>query len=389
MSTIASEITSITAAIGHDEITFETGKLAKQADGAVVVRSGDTMVLATAQGRLEAREGADFFPLTVDVEERMYAAGKIPGGFFKREGRPTEKAILTARMIDRPIRPLWPKGFRNEVQVICTTLSADLITPHDILAINGASAALMISPLPFLGPVGAVRIGMIEGQLVVNPSLPDIETSELDLIVVGTKEGLTMVEAGANEIPEDTLLEAFDLAHAEIKKLCELQEELRARAGKPKWLDPELTDELENSHGERIFARIHAEGLREAAAEVDAIVVDLCPPISIDSTEEDIVRETQVRASLEAILERRRLEAVMAPVRAQFEDELRSPDRPRTGLQAAPVGQAPPALRADPRDFRPAVPGRAGHGRRRRAVGQGQPHEVLREEGRRGDLQGA
>ena len=133
MSTITSEITSITAAIGSDEITFETGKLAKQADGAVVVRSGDTMVLATAQGRPEAREGADFFPLTVDVEERMYAAGKIPGGFFKREGRPTEKAILTARMIDRPIRPLWPKGFRNEVQVICTTLSADLITPHDIL----------------------------------------------------------------------------------------------------------------------------------------------------------------------------------------------------------------------------------------------------------------
>ena len=133
---------------------FETGKLAKQADGAVVVRSGETMVLATAQGRMEAREGADFFPLTVDVEERMYAAGKIPGGFFKREGRATERAILTARMIDRPIRPLWPKGFRNEVQVICTTLSADLVTPHDILCINGASAALMISPLPFVGPVG-------------------------------------------------------------------------------------------------------------------------------------------------------------------------------------------------------------------------------------------
>ena len=179
MSTITSEITSITAAIGRDEITFETGKLAKQADGAVVMRSGDTMVLATAQGRPEAREGADFFPLTVDVEERMYAAGKIPGGFFKREGRPTEKAILTARMIDRPIRPLWPKGFRNEVQVICTTLSADLITPHDILAINGASAALMISPLPFFGPVGAVRIGIFDGEMVVNPSLPDIGESEL------------------------------------------------------------------------------------------------------------------------------------------------------------------------------------------------------------------
>ena len=377
----------VTAAIGRDEITFETGKLAKQADGAVVVRSGDTMVLATAQGRLEAREGADFFPLTVDVEERMYAAGKIPGGFFKREGTPDREGD-PHRPHDRPPDPATlAEGLpeRGAGHLHHALRRPD--HPHDILAINGASAALMISPLPFLGPVGAVRIGMIEGQLVVNPSLPDIETSELDLIVVGTKEGLTMVEAGANEIPEDTLLEAFDLAHAEIKKLCELQEELRARAGKPKWLDPEAHRELENSHGERIFARIHAEGLREAAAENDAIVVDLCPPISIDSTEEDIVRETQVRASLEAILERRRLEAVMAPVRAQFEDELRRPDRPRAGLQAAPVGQAPPALRADPRDLRPAVPGRAGHGRRRGAVGQGRPHEVRREEGRRGDLQ--
>src|SRR5213083_1657817 len=137
----------VSVEIGGREITFETGKLAKQADGAVVVRSGETMVLATAQGRTEAREGADFFPLTVDVEERMYAAGKIPGGFFKREGRPTERAILTARMIDRPIRPLWPKGYRNEVQCVATVFSADLVNAHDILAINGASAALMISPL--------------------------------------------------------------------------------------------------------------------------------------------------------------------------------------------------------------------------------------------------
>src|SRR6188508_1971908 len=168
----------VSVEIGGREITFETGKLAKQADGAVVVRSGETMVLATAQGRMEAREGADFFPLTVDVEERMYAAGKIPGGFFKREGRPTERAILTARMIDRPIRPLWPKGFRNEVQVICTVLSADLVTPHDILCINGASAALMVSPLPFMGPIGAVRVGRIDGELVINPSLEELEESE-------------------------------------------------------------------------------------------------------------------------------------------------------------------------------------------------------------------
>src|SRR6058998_3501382 len=197
MAIATERFAGVSVEIGGREITFETGKLAKQADGAVLVRSGDTMVLATAQGRMEAREGADFFPLTVDVEERMYAAGKIPGGFFKREGRPTERAILTARMIDRPIRPLWPKGFRNEVQVICTVLSADLVTAHDILCINGASAALMISPLPFLGPVGAVRVGRINGSLAVNPTLREMEDdSDLDLIVVGTKEGLTMVEVG-------------------------------------------------------------------------------------------------------------------------------------------------------------------------------------------------
>src|ERR671934_158390 len=259
----------VSVTIGGREITFETGKLAKQADGAVVVRSGETMVLATAQGRMEPREGADFFPLTVDVEERMYAAGKIPGGFFKREGRPTERAILTARMIDRPIRPLWPKGFRNEVQVICTVLSADLVTSHDILCINGASAALMISPLPFIGPVGAVRIGRIDGQLVVNPTLPDLEESTLDLVVVGTKEGLTMVEAGADEIPEDLLLDAFELAYGEIVKLCEAQEELRRQVGKPKWLDPSVTDELEARHGDEIRGRIAPDGLREAGAIVE------------------------------------------------------------------------------------------------------------------------
>src|ERR671933_681530 len=254
----------VSVTIGGREITFETGKLAKQADGAVIVRSGDTMVLATAQGRQEPREGADFFPLTVDVEERMYAAGKIPGGFFKREGRPTERAILTARMIDRPIRPLWPKGYKNETQVICTVLSADLVTAHDILCINGASAALMISPLPFLGPVGAVRIGIVDGEVVVNPTLPDLEESTLDLIVVvvGTPDALTMVEAGAAEIAEDKLLEALERAHEEIKKLCEAQLDLQRQVGKAKWLDPEVTEELESQHLDTIKQRMQAEGLR-------------------------------------------------------------------------------------------------------------------------------
>jgi len=324
MSTMVSGKSTVNVTVGRDDMSFETGKLAKQADGAVVVRAGDTMVLATAQGRTEAREGADFFPLTVDVEERMYAAGKIPGGFFKREGRPTEKAILTARMIDRPIRPLWPKGFTNEVQVICTTLSADLVTPHDILAINGASAALMISPLPFLGPVGAVRIGLVDDQLVVNPSLPELEQeSKMDLIVVGTKEGLTMVEAGAEEVPEELLLEALELAHSEIKKLCEAQEELRREAGKPKWIDADVDAEVASQSG-RIRERIGAEGLREASAAIEEIAAELASPLTMDSTEDDIVREMQVRSSLDMLLEKQRLEAVVEAVRSQYGDELRA-----------------------------------------------------------------
>jgi len=325
-TTTEPRVASVSVTVGDQELTFESGKLAKQADGAVVVRAGETMVLATAQGRMEAREGADFFPLTVDVEERMYAAGKIPGGFFKREGRPTERAILTARMIDRPIRPLWPKGYKNEVHVVCTTLSADLVTAHDILCINGASAALMVSPLPFMGPVGAVRIGRVDGELVVNPSLPVFEGGEssLDLIVVGSREALTMIEAGAEEIPEETMLEAFELAHAEIVRICDAQEDLRRQIGKEKWLDPELTAELEEQHGSRIQERIKAEGLREAAAVVEELVAELCPPLSMESTEDDIRRQIQVRSSLAMILDRQRLDAVVGPVREQFEEDLRT-----------------------------------------------------------------
>ena len=325
MSIATERLAQVSVQIGEQEITFETGKLAKQADGAVVVRSGETMVLATAVGRSEAREGADFFPLTIDVEERMYAAGKIPGGFFKREGRASERATLTARMIDRPIRPLWPKGFRNEVQVICTVLSADLVVPHDILCINGASAALMLSPLPFFGPVGAVRIGRIDGELVVNPTLQqNWEETSLDLIVVGTKDGLTMVEAGADEVPEDVLLEALELAHGEIRKLCEAQEELRRQAGKAKWLDQDLTAEIEAAHGHTIWERIQRDGLREGTAVVEELIAELSPAITMDSTDDDIQRQIQVKTSLTMLLEKQRLTAVEGPVREQFEDELRA-----------------------------------------------------------------
>jgi polyribonucleotide nucleotidyltransferase len=316
---------SVSVEIGGREITFETGKLAKQADGAVVVSSGQTVVLGTAQGRTEPREGADFFPLTVDVEERMYAAGKIPGGFFKREGRPTERAILTARMIDRPVRPLWPKGYRNETQCVGTVFSADLVIPHDILAINAVSAALTVSPLPFMGPIGAVRMGLIDGELVVNPTLEETEhSSDLDLIVVGTKDGLTMVEAGANRVPEHVILEALEIAHREIVKLCDAQEELRAKGGKPKWLDPAVTEKLEGSHGHEIWTRIQEHGLKDAALIVDEIAVKEVGEPSMSSTEDNVLRDLQTRMSLNLLLEKQRLVAVETAVREQFESELRA-----------------------------------------------------------------
>ena len=323
MSIATGRYAAVSVEVGGQELHFESGKLAKQADGAVVVRSGDTMILATAVGRMDARPDADFFPLTVDVEERMYAAGKIPGGFFKREGRATERATLTARMIDRPIRPLWPKGFRNEVQVICTVLSADLVVPHDILCINGASAALAISPLPFLGPVGAVRIGRIDGEFVVNPTLQQQAEATLDLIVVGTRDALTMVEAGADVIPEEEILAALELAHGEIRRICDAIDDLRSQVGKPKWIDLELVDELEAQHGSAIVAAIAEHGLREAQTVVDELAAQASPEITLESTEDDIVRELQVRNGLASIFEKKRLAAVEAPVREQFETDLR------------------------------------------------------------------
>jgi polyribonucleotide nucleotidyltransferase len=247
-------VTRVSVEIEGKEISFETGKLAKQASGAVVVRSGDTMVLCTATaGNL--RE-VDFLPLTVDVEERMYAAGKIPGSFFKREGRAGEKATLTARLIDRPIRPLFPKGWRYETQLVALPMSVDHVNPYDMLAMNGASAALMISHIPFPTPVGAVRIGKVDGNFVVNPSEEDLfEGTDLDLIVAGTEEAILMVEAGANEIPEAEILDALDIAHDEIKKLCAAQRELAEKAGKPKLqveapqVAPDLYDQINASHG--------------------------------------------------------------------------------------------------------------------------------------------
>ncbi len=323
-TTVAGEIT-VEVEVGAGRVTLSSGRLAKQADGAVLARSGDTVVLATAVGRTEAREGTDFFPLTVDIEEKMYAAGKIPGGFFKREGKASEKATLNARMIDRPIRPLFPKGFRNEVQVIGTVLSVDMVNAHDILAINAASAALTVSSLPFAGPVGAVRIGLLDGELVVNPALEEQKLSDLDLIVCGTADAITMVEAGAREVPEDTLIEALALAHAEIKKLCDAQVELARQVGKPKWVDAAVNAEMASRYGARIDALVAEQGLAGVAAGGRRGDSRRARPQITDPTRPrtTIVRRTQVRWALQFLADERRAAAVKAVVAAQFGEQIK------------------------------------------------------------------
>jgi len=235
-------MTTVEVEVGGKKITLETGRLAKQANGAVLVRCGDTMVLVSATGRTTGREGQDFLPLTVDVEERHYAAGKIPGGFIKRESRPSDKATLAARQIDRPIRPLFLKGYMNEVHVVATVLSVYLENNYDVLATLGASAALGLSEIPFLGPIGSVRVGRIEDEFVINPTLTEIQDeSELDLVVTGTKDAIVMVEAGAKQVSEALVVEALRLAHDEIKKLIDVQLDLQRQCGKPKWDAPEWT----------------------------------------------------------------------------------------------------------------------------------------------------
>ena len=227
-------IHQVEAVISGRTLSIETGRLAEQASGAVLVRYGDTVILATATGSVAPREGIDFFPLTVDVEERMYAVGKIPGGFIKREGRPSEHSILASRLTDRPIRPLFPKGSRNDVQIAITVLSADQENDFDVLGISAASAALSISNIPFGGPVGAVRVGLINDQLVINPTETDLQGSRLDLIVAGTSDAIMMVEAGAKEVPEEIILEALRLGHEAIQDIIRLQEQLVQLAGRPK-----------------------------------------------------------------------------------------------------------------------------------------------------------
>ena len=225
----------VTAQIGATHISIETGKIAKLADGAVIVSCGDTMVLVSAVSATAIKEGQDYFPLTVDYREKAAAAGKFPGGYFKREGRPSEKETLTSRMIDRPLRPLFPQGYFYDTQVISILLSADGENDPDILAINGASAALSVSDIPFAGPIGAVRVGRVNGQFVANPTHDRTRVeSDLDLVYVGTENDVIMIEGAANEVPEADFVKALEFAHGHAREMIRIQKELASQVGKPK-----------------------------------------------------------------------------------------------------------------------------------------------------------
>ncbi|HOM99304.1 MAG TPA: polyribonucleotide nucleotidyltransferase, partial [Acidobacteriota bacterium] len=234
------DVKKVVINVGGRELSIETGRLAKQAHGSAYVQCGDSVVLVTACADRNPKADVDFLPLTVDYREYTYAAGKIPGGFFKREGRPTEREILVCRLIDRPLRPLFPEHYHQETQIIAVVLSAEPDINPDVLAINGASAALYISEIPFTTPVAAVRVGLVDGEFVLNPSLHQMETSLLDLVVVGTREAVVMVEAGAQEASEEEILRALDLAHAGIQNIIDGIETLAREVGKTKWQVPEL-----------------------------------------------------------------------------------------------------------------------------------------------------
>ena len=279
-------------------LTIETGKVARQADGAVVVRCGGTMILATCVAARSAREAQDFFPLTVEYRERAYAGGRIPGGYFKREGAPAKKEILTSRLIDRPIRPLFPKTFRNEVQVICLAISADQENDPDILAMNGASTAVCLSGIPFAGPVGAVRVGRVDGTLIVNPTNTQQAGSVLDLVIAGTEDAVLMVESGSKEIAEETMLEAIAFGHAECRRLARAQRDLVERAGKPRWLfdphasrDEALAARVRSLVGNRLGAALETHEKQSRAGAVESVLREVIAALGVDESQVGAVRE--------------------------------------------------------------------------------------------------
>lgn len=307
-----------TATVGGKPITFETGKLAGQAGGAVTIQLGDSVVFAAATMGKEPREGQDFFPLTVDYEERMYAGGRIPGSFFRKEGRPSDIAILTARLTDRPIRPLFNKDMRNEVQVVLFSVSADQDNPLDILAINAASAALMISDIPWAGPVAALRVGRVEGQFVINPTYEELERSELDLRLAGTSQALLMVECGASEITEDVMVAALDFGHKAIQPLIDLQLQMAREIGKPKadvplftldeglkarvkeFVAADITRALDDPHDKAQFNQTIKELEGKAVIEIAGESEELASPVKVafDEVLKDVVRARIIKEGL-------------------------------------------------------------------------------------------
>ncbi|TMG55285.1 MAG: polyribonucleotide nucleotidyltransferase [Chloroflexi bacterium] len=310
------------AQINAKPFVFETGKLAEQAGGAVTVRYGDTVVFAAATVSPTVRPGIDFFPLTVDFEERLYAAGKIPGSFPRREGRPSEEGILTARLTDRPIRPLFPKGFRNDVQIVVTPFSADQENEPDILAVNAASAALAISPAPFDGPIGCVRVGTVDGKLTLNPTIQELEESELDLVVAGTRDAIMMLEAGARQVSEELLVQALELAQTGISALIDAQEALVAASGKPKmtWtgekVDPAREERIAAFLADKIRARVRnadkamrEQGLDELKREAVAALV----PLAKDGQPADpnAITEADVNLAFDNVLKKEFRRAVL------------------------------------------------------------------------------
>ena len=311
------------------ELSVEIGKIAQLASGRAILRYGETMVMVNVSKSAQPRDGVDFFPLSVDYEERLYSVGKIPGGFLKREGKPSEKAILTSRLIDRPIRPLFPKTFRNDVQVVATVLSVDQDCTPDIVSMIGSSVALSISEIPFNGPTGSVCIGLVDGALVVNPTAEEREKSELHLVVSGTKEAVMMVEAGANEVPESLMLEAILKAHEEIKKIVEFIEQIQAEVGKEKM---EFEETKPNAEIEAKVREIATEGMKEAVKGVEKLerqeAMDAVKEQTINSFDEETLEEfgNDIIATLDAIIKEEVRKAIVHEGRrpdARKTDEIR------------------------------------------------------------------
>jgi len=294
-------------ALSHSTLSFETGKLAKQADGAVIVRFGDSVVIVTACRAPSTREGIDFLPLTVDYREYTYASGRIPGGFFKREGKPAEKEVLTSRLIDRPIRPLFASGWKFETQIIALVLSADTDNDTDVLAVTGASAALALSDIPQEKTIAAVRVGLIDGQYVINPTFTQRKESKLDLVVAGSKDGLVMVEAGAKEVTEEQVVEALETAHAAIKKIVAVIDDFAKAAGKKKVGAPKKKDvghEFYREVEERVLvpltAAMRIRGKLENYEQVEQLLIELIASIP----EEEVERRTEAKSIFKGLKEK-------------------------------------------------------------------------------------